>query len=529
MSDDLRPLTVALLLSLGVHALLLSLTFGGQGFGFPGFGFPWRERRIEATDLSVVLLPAPATAASAMGTSVKEPLRAPGEHPVARGPVPRPSVPPAPTPGRAAEAIVFKAKRTSSAEPTAEARSEPGIAIGTSAEHAPLRTEGSGDATPTPISEQMVLAAERSAAATPVVPAAPSGPSPVVAAEPSGPSPDTVTNAPRHDGDAAQEQIEPVAQPRAAELARLDGSEPEVAPQEVAPQEAQRQEAQRQEAQRQEAQRQEAQRQEAQRQEAQRQEAQRQEAQRQEAQRQEAQRQEAQRQEAQRQEAQRQEAQQQEAQQQEAQRQEAQQQEAQRQEAARRQAARVEAARVEGERQEAARQESVRQEASRVEAEREREARREAVLRAIGRQLDEEADRREAAANAARLPNTRPLSLSTARRYRLWGRSDPNAELIRYAEAWAQRIQFNTAVETVRELAKRPHRAPMVTVAIRSDGSVESVTFDLSSGAPEVDEAIRRIVEGGRPYQGFPPALAREFDVIEIRRTWLFDTGVRLQ
>ena len=68
MSDDLRPLTVAPLLSLGVHALLLSLTFGGQGFGFPGFGFPWRERRIEATDLSVVLLPAPATAASATGT-----------------------------------------------------------------------------------------------------------------------------------------------------------------------------------------------------------------------------------------------------------------------------------------------------------------------------------------------------------------------------------------------------------------------------------------------------------------------------
>jgi hypothetical protein len=45
---------------------------------------------------------------------------------------------------------------------------------------------------------------------------------------------------------------------------------------------------------------------------------------------------------------------------------------------------------------------------------------------------------------------------------------------------------------------------------------------------PEVDEAIRRIVESQRPYQAFPVALAREYDVIEIRRTWYFDVSVRL-
>ena len=118
--------------------------------------------------------------------------------------------------------------------------------------------------------------------------------------------------------------------------------------------------------------------------------------------------------------------------------------------------------------------------------------------------------------------------MSTARRARLWGRTDPNAELIQYAEAWARKIQFNTAVDTVREVAKRPHTNPMVTVAVRSDGSVESVTFVLSSGVAEVDEAIRRIIESQTPYQAFPPALAREFDVIEIRRTWYFDNAVRL-
>ena len=77
-------------------------------------------------------------------------------------------------------------------------------------------------------------------------------------------------------------------------------------------------------------------------------------------------------------------------------------------------------------------------------------------------------------------------------------------------------------------MAKRPHRDPLVTVAIRSDGSVESVTFEVSSGVAEVDEGIERIVEGQKPYVAFPHALAREYDVVEIRRTWHFDTAVRL-
>ena len=66
------------------------------------------------------------------------------------------------------------------------------------------------------------------------------------------------------------------------------------------------------------------------------------------------------------------------------------------------------------------------------------EAAREERLRAIGRQLDEEAARRDAATKPQPVILL-PLSLSSARRYRLWGRSDPNAEIILYAEAWARR------------------------------------------------------------------------------------------
>jgi outer membrane biosynthesis protein TonB len=68
-----------------------------------------------------------------------------------------------------------------------------------------------------------------------------------------------------------------------------------------------------------------------------------------------------------------------------------------------------------------------------------------------------------------------------------------------------------------------------VTVAVRSDGSVETITFVRSSGVVGIDETIRRLIEGQTPYQAFSPNLAREYDVIEIRRTWHFDTAIRLE
>jgi len=148
----------------------------------------------------------------------------------------------------------------------------------------------------------------------------------------------------------------------------------------------------------------------------------------------------------------------------------------------------------------------------------------------MGRELDEEAARRDAAAAAAAAPPPSPRSPSASplRRGRLFGRSDANTELVLYAEAWARKIQLNMTFDLVREAARRAHTQPVVTVAIRSDGSVESITFVLSSGVAEIDEAVRRIVQSQAPYQSFSPALAREFDVVEIRRTWHFDSAVRL-
>lgn len=55
----------------------------------------------------------------------------------------------------------------------------------------------------------------------------------------------------------------------------------------------------------------------------------------------------------------------------------------------------------------------------------------------------------------------------------------------------------------------------------RADPNTDSVAA--------IDAAIRKVVASQAPYPAFLPAVARQYDVIEIRRTWIFDTAIRLQ
>jgi hypothetical protein len=320
------------------------------------------------------------------------------------------------------------------------------------------------------------------------------------------------------------------------ELAKEEAVKQETAQRQAADVEAARLEATKQEQARQQAARVEAARQEAAKQELAEREAAKREEARQEEVRQETARQEAAQQEAARQEAARQEAARQEAARQEVARQEAARQEAARQEAARQEAARQEAARQEMARQETARQEMARQEAARQElAKKEQllaeraaeESAREERLRQIGKQLDLERAQRDNAANR-QVNSPLPIASSLRRRW-MFGRVDPDGDLVLYADAMSRKIELNMTIDMVRELVKQAHTQPTVTIAVRADGSVEKVTFDVSSGVPALDDAIRKVIASQAPYGAFSPSLARQYDVIEIRRTWVFDYAIRLQ
>ena len=455
MNPDHKRLTLALLLSLLLHALLLSLTLSGQGHWFPGFGLPWQDRRVEAPELRVAVVPVRITAADASVARVAEPAeQAPIEKPAAGGRGRTPSSPAVPIPWPTAVAILPQASPQAGTTPPTD------VPTGEALAQVPQRADRPGDKPLPPIPAPAVIAVTPTDEASWAVRAAPPIPSPVIAEEPTASSPGTVPASLPDAGDATRTRIDHPSTERSLELTKVDPVAQEgqrVVEQLNTPaQESVRQENVRAPNARLEADRQEAARAEVAG-----------------------------------------------------------------VEAARVEAAQVEAAQVEAARIEAARIEAARIEAARGEAAKEAAARREATLRAIGRQLDEEAARREAATRLA-------PSSSGARRYRLFGRSDPNAELILYVEAWSRKIHLNMTFDMVREAAKQPHADPVVTVAIRSDGSVESVTFVQSSGVPALDDAIRRVVHSQTPFQAFPPALAREYDVIEIRRTWYFDMAIRL-
>lgn len=551
--DERKRLALALALSLLSHAMLLSLDFGGQEVGFPGFRLPWQDRRSEVREVRIVLVAPRADTAEPAPRSVAQPPAAPH----ASGALI--DVPPLASTTRRrrpkATAIVAKADKTAAARPHRRITSSPADAKASPAGDAP------GDAAPAAVRERPVIAVDRSDESALVVPPSPPDPLPDIVAASSAEQLEAARVAAERQElarvDAARletERQEARQQAIGQEVARQDAARESIAQRETARSEAarhaavQREAAQKDEAgqaaEQAEAARRETTRLDAARVEAMRVEAERQEAAQQQTRRetamQEAARQEAARAEAARSKAERREALQRDAAKREAARQEAAGLEAARAEAAEREAARQqaagEAARTEAERLEAARQAAARADAARSESEREEvarsqaaeaeDARREAARQAMGRILNAEATQRAAA--AARPPDTRPISLDDPRRGRLLGRADPNAGLVLYAETMARKIQFNTPFEVVRELAKHPHSDPVVTMAIRSDGSVESVTLVRSSGSTEIDEAIRRIVQSHAHYPAFPPELARDFDVIEIRRTWYFDGAVRL-
>jgi TonB family protein len=97
-----------------------------------------------------------------------------------------------------------------------------------------------------------------------------------------------------------------------------------------------------------------------------------------------------------------------------------------------------------------------------------------------------------------------------------------------YVESWRWKVERNGTMNYRQSASWRSHENPVVTVSIRSDGTLEDVWIHRSSGVRELDEAVLRIARLQSPYSAFPPALARQYDVIEIRRVWSFEHTLRI-
>lgn len=93
----------------------------------------------------------------------------------------------------------------------------------------------------------------------------------------------------------------------------------------------------------------------------------------------------------------------------------------------------------------------------------------------------------------------------------------------RYIEDWRlkiERIGELNYPQAARE--QKLYGSLVVTVSIKSDGSLEGVEINRPSGRRILDEAAIRIVRLAAPFAPFPPDIARDTDILSITRTWLF-------
>ena len=70
-----------------------------------------------------------------------------------------------------------------------------------------------------------------------------------------------------------------------------------------------------------------------------------------------------------------------------------------------------------------------------------------------------------------------------------------------------------------------------LTVGIMSDGNLESIEINRSSGKKILDEAAIRIVKlaGQNGFAPFPPDISRDTDILHITRTWFFTRSDELR
>ncbi|MGH8727870.1 MAG: energy transducer TonB, partial [Burkholderiales bacterium] len=93
----------------------------------------------------------------------------------------------------------------------------------------------------------------------------------------------------------------------------------------------------------------------------------------------------------------------------------------------------------------------------------------------------------------------------------------------RYVDDWrskVERVGNLNYPSAARE--QKVYGSLVLTVAIKSDGRVEKVEINRTSGHKILDAAAVRIVELASPFAAFSEDIRKKADILEITRTWTF-------
>ena len=93
-----------------------------------------------------------------------------------------------------------------------------------------------------------------------------------------------------------------------------------------------------------------------------------------------------------------------------------------------------------------------------------------------------------------------------------------------YLHQWGQKIERTGNRHYPQEALQRRLTGDLrLSVAINPTGTIHSVEILESSGHRILDQAAVQIVHLAAPFQSFPPEIRREYDRLEIIRTWQFE------
>jgi len=92
----------------------------------------------------------------------------------------------------------------------------------------------------------------------------------------------------------------------------------------------------------------------------------------------------------------------------------------------------------------------------------------------------------------------------------------------RYVEDWRTWVERIGNEHYPEDARGRIYGALRMTVVIGADGRLIQAAIDESSGSAVLDRAARHIVKLSAPFPPFPPEIARDTDMLEITRTWIF-------
>ncbi len=98
-----------------------------------------------------------------------------------------------------------------------------------------------------------------------------------------------------------------------------------------------------------------------------------------------------------------------------------------------------------------------------------------------------------------------------------------------YVEDWRLKVERIGTLNYPEAAKGKLFGSLILSVTITSDGNIDKIEIDRSSGHRILDDAARRIVQMAAPYAAFPPDIRKDFERLEITRTLTFTSSNQLE